>query len=404
MRIGGGGVLSSFTEPSEGVAQRAGALYRAGIEDCYRQINIDPGKARELAFHVLGNCDPITIQALWDGLLCGSFSLESLVNKQSRVCGAVFNKGDVVYHCHTCETDPTCAICSECFQNGNHEGHVFRMVWTGGGCCDCGDPDAWAQEGFCCNHPGPPQGDEDPLDTIAPLVRERMETALLVVFCTLSQFVDKLAEQRETKAFKSMKARVIATLTWLVKLSDKGDSVRAVIRSVFADSRKLHTVGGKSVLAQFVDQQIGFPEDFRSATHTLYYRLLTDFKFKEYFAECFVHSYVKNASATPLPPSRLNTEDAETCPTSILNSYSVQLFTVPPLALDVVKRHNAMGAVLKALASELKSCVDADGIETLDVAAPSMKETTYFRFFCGLGLPIRQCACVLLFCLGLFTG
>ena len=34
--------------------------------------------------------------------------------------------------------DQTCAICVPCFQNGNHKGHDYSIIYTGDGCCDCG--------------------------------------------------------------------------------------------------------------------------------------------------------------------------------------------------------------------------------------------------------------------------
>jgi hypothetical protein len=43
--------------------------------------------------------------------------------------------------------------CQACFQNSNHEGHEVFFHRTGvGGCCDCGDVEAWAESGFCTRH------------------------------------------------------------------------------------------------------------------------------------------------------------------------------------------------------------------------------------------------------------
>lgn len=66
--------------------------------------------------------------------------------------GTVWGGGEIAYRCRTCEKDPTCAICATCFENGDHEGHDYFMIYTGGGCCDCGDPEAWKEEGFCKHH------------------------------------------------------------------------------------------------------------------------------------------------------------------------------------------------------------------------------------------------------------
>lgn len=54
--------------------------------------------------------------------------------------------------CHLLQ-DETCVICNECYQASNHEGHdVYFYHSVVGGCCDCGDADAWCSKGFCTNH------------------------------------------------------------------------------------------------------------------------------------------------------------------------------------------------------------------------------------------------------------
>jgi hypothetical protein len=60
-----------------------------------------------------------------------------------------------VYNCRTCQVDPTCVQCADCFHNANHTGHeVFFHITGSGGCCDCGDVEAWKAEGFCSKHSG----------------------------------------------------------------------------------------------------------------------------------------------------------------------------------------------------------------------------------------------------------
>ncbi|KAG5582887.1 hypothetical protein H5410_053514 [Solanum commersonii] len=87
-----------------------------------------------------------------------SRALEQLEDTGERgVCGAVWGNNDIAYRCRTCEQDPTCAICVPCFQNGNHKDHDYSIIYTGGGCCDCGDVTAWKREGFCSKHKGAEQ-------------------------------------------------------------------------------------------------------------------------------------------------------------------------------------------------------------------------------------------------------
>jgi hypothetical protein len=70
-----------------------------------------------------------------------------------RPCGYVFKRGDIAWNCRTCQTDSTCVICDTCFRNSNHDNHeVYFHRTTPGGCCDCGDAEAWKVEGCCDAH------------------------------------------------------------------------------------------------------------------------------------------------------------------------------------------------------------------------------------------------------------
>lgn len=50
--------------------------------------------------------------------------------------------------------DDTCVQCAPCFNASNHSGHdiVFSISSQGGGCCDCGDEEAWTQKVGCSYH------------------------------------------------------------------------------------------------------------------------------------------------------------------------------------------------------------------------------------------------------------
>ena len=79
-------------------------------------------------------------------------SLPSIIDKigtlgdavPRRVCQYPFKRNDIVWVCRTCQADETCVLCHECFSNSDHEGHDVAFYHAqAGGCCDCGDPDAW---------------------------------------------------------------------------------------------------------------------------------------------------------------------------------------------------------------------------------------------------------------------
>ncbi|CAB1102462.1 unnamed protein product [Ectocarpus sp. CCAP 1310/34] len=70
-----------------------------------------------------------------------------------RVCQYAFLKNDIVWICKDCQADETCVLCNDCFRSSDHEGHeVYFYHAQAGGCCDCGDPDAWDYRGFCPHH------------------------------------------------------------------------------------------------------------------------------------------------------------------------------------------------------------------------------------------------------------
>ncbi|KAJ3275846.1 hypothetical protein HDV01_006712 [Terramyces sp. JEL0728] len=72
----------------------------------------------------------------------------------SAACGKVFKKGDGIYRCIDCGFDETCVMCVECFKASDHENHEinFRYSEGNGGCCDCGDKEAWKVPGTCKIH------------------------------------------------------------------------------------------------------------------------------------------------------------------------------------------------------------------------------------------------------------
>ena len=71
----------------------------------------------------------------------------------TRPCGYVFRRGDIAWNCRTCQSDSTCVLCDRCFRESDHTGHdVFFHRTSPGGCCDCGDIEAWRLEGCCDRH------------------------------------------------------------------------------------------------------------------------------------------------------------------------------------------------------------------------------------------------------------
>ncbi|PIA14708.1 hypothetical protein COEREDRAFT_46427 [Coemansia reversa NRRL 1564] len=74
--------------------------------------------------------------------------------RRGQPCGHVFKRGEGVYRCKNCSMDETCVLCTRCFQGTDHTGHdtSFSVNSGTGGCCDCGDPEAWKIPLRCRHH------------------------------------------------------------------------------------------------------------------------------------------------------------------------------------------------------------------------------------------------------------
>lgn len=77
----------------------------------------------------------------------------SKYDKPPTVCGRVFKMGEPTYSCRECGMDNTCVLCVNCFKKSEHRFHKYKMGNSGGGgCCDCGDKEAWKKAPFCDIH------------------------------------------------------------------------------------------------------------------------------------------------------------------------------------------------------------------------------------------------------------
>ena len=100
------------------------------------------------------------------------------------VCAKQINYGDMAWRCMDCEKDPTCIICKDCFEKGDHTGHRVQLKRNAGGCCDCGDPEAWDEDHFCSDHKG--QHDVDPKEVLEKMPG-MMKNSAFQVFTQLAK-------------------------------------------------------------------------------------------------------------------------------------------------------------------------------------------------------------------------
>ncbi|PGH33385.1 E3 ubiquitin-protein ligase UBR1 [[Emmonsia] crescens] len=78
-------------------------------------------------------------------------------------CGHIFKNGEASYHCMTCSTDDTCALCTRCFDSSDHTGHKYSISLSSGynGCCDCGDEEAFKIPVLCAIHTATTRGADE---------------------------------------------------------------------------------------------------------------------------------------------------------------------------------------------------------------------------------------------------
>jgi hypothetical protein len=116
-----------------------------------------------------------------------------------RVCQHPFKKNDIVWVCRTCQADETCVLCHACYTNSNHEGHDVAFYHAqAGGCCDCGDPDAWDPLGFCPHH-GPTAGQNHGMP------KDLVQRVMGVVPATVDWMVQHVAKTAEEGHLRSRK-------------------------------------------------------------------------------------------------------------------------------------------------------------------------------------------------------
>ncbi|KAJ4704674.1 E3 ubiquitin-protein ligase PRT6-like [Melia azedarach] len=308
---------------------------------------------------------------LWLQWLMFESEPEKVLRKLSKigqrgVCGAVWGNNDIAYRCRTCEHDPTCAICVPCFQNGNHKDHDYSIIYTGGGCCDCGDVTAWKREGFCSKHKGAEQ--------IQPLPEKFANSAAPVLDALFICWENKLSsaetvgqENPRVSDHVAERRKVANELTFAVvemvlEFCKNSESLLS-----FVSKRVISVVGLLDILVR--------AERFLSDVvvrklHELLFKLLGEPIFKYEFAKVFLSYY----------PVFVNDATRECSDDTIkkyqlLSTFSVQIFTVPTLTPRLVKEMNLLEMLLGCLGDIFVSCAGEDGCLQVSKCA-NLYETT----------------------------
>ncbi|KAI3926419.1 hypothetical protein MKX01_032607 [Papaver californicum] len=268
---------------------------------------------------------------------------------QRGVCGAVWGLNDIAYRCKTCENDPTCAICVTCFQNGDHKDHDYSLMYTGGGCCDCGDETAWKQNGFCSKHKGAEQ--------IQPLPDE--------IACTVGPVLDMLLGYWEEKMLIAQSAHLNKTLNSGEHVKVENSLTSNVVEMLLEFCKHSESLlsfisrrifSSVPLLDVLVRAERFLNKGVTTKLHELLLKLLGDPVFKYEFAKVFIMYYpdtikesIKDGSDSVLEKYKL------------VATFSVQIFTVPTLTPRLVKEMNLLGILFGCLEDMFSSCAGEEG-------------------------------------------
>ncbi|KAM0953533.1 putative carboxypeptidase U transcription factor interactor and regulator Znf-B family [Dioscorea sansibarensis] len=278
--------------------------------------------------------------------------LKNLAEKSSgqrAVCGAVWGQDELAYKCRTCEYDPTCAICVPCFQNGDHRGHDYSILYTNGGCCDCGDVTAWKREGFCSMHKGSEQ--------IQPLPNEMVHSIGLVLHELFLLWKDRIlsVEYLRLPLSDDNHANVHGaqefSLAIIEMLLDFCNSSEGLLS--FVAKQTLTCVGLLDVLLmgeRFLDKLV-----VKKLLEVLL-KFIVEPLFKYEFAKAFMRYYQRSVREIIKENSQLMLEEYP-----LLFTFSVQIFTVATLIPHLVREINLLDVLLSCLSDIFLSCVGEDG-------------------------------------------
>ncbi|CAA0842859.1 E3 ubiquitin-protein ligase PRT6 [Striga hermonthica] len=283
-------------------------------------------------------------------------ALENLARTSSDergVCGAVWGNNDIAYRCRTCEHDPTCAICVPCFENGDHKDHDYSVIYTGGGCCDCGDITAWKREGFCAKHKGAEQ--------IQPLPEHYAESLGPILDLLLGYWKRKLVA---AKFSSEASPRVVNHGGELERVAEVLTS--AVVEMLldfcrysesllsFISQRVYSSAGLLDVLLRA--ERFNMSSDVVGKLHELLLKMLSEPVFKYEFAKVFVLYYPTNVDAVINEGS-----DTAFKRYPLLPTFSVQILTVPTLTPQLVEEMNLLGVLFQCLEKIFVYCAGEDG-------------------------------------------
>ena len=117
--------------------------------------------------------------------------------------GASYAQGEMAYFSKTFSADPTCVICSKCWEPALHEGTEWTAYRTGGGMCDVGDAEAIDPVCWPARYRRFVDGSQaapDPIDALDEGTRERLTVVSKAAVAFVARTMAELRNAHEVEA------------------------------------------------------------------------------------------------------------------------------------------------------------------------------------------------------------
>ncbi|CAE7605664.1 Ubr3 [Symbiodinium sp. CCMP2456] len=252
------------------------------------------------------------------------------------VCPVQWGEQDVAFRCLDCELDSNCIQCCDCFFKAQHEGHEVAVIRTVGGSCDCGDPSSWSPAGFCPEHCETPErlDNAESLDLLPPALRARAEVLIPELMSQADQRLKPRHGFLRSEAVADRRAReeqAFALFALLRRLGEVAFGLRYLVVQELQGERLVNWMKAAVDDSSYTEELERF--------FLLYVQVSPSFK--RSFAKTFIRQYEHILQDTPR-----------------LDSLGVQFFTIPEVALELVAKEDAFGALLSAANRYLSLVVD----------------------------------------------
>ncbi|KAL2641840.1 hypothetical protein R1flu_009427 [Riccia fluitans] len=283
-------------------------------------------------------------------------------------CTTVWTRTAMAYRCRTCQVNDSSAICVSCFQAGDHRHHDYVMYNSdSGGCCDCGDPAAWKEEGFCSAHRRRLREESTVPAHRHEISRMGVEVVLKELCIWREMIMDaKSLDRPPPSHYITMAAFYVK---WMQKVCAVG-ALRGIVCEVITVvplAADVMVQAGRTSSRPFLDKILTtygrMPEKLTEAETTWFLQMLYDQQFKDTFSRALMRHY-----ASWIVPAAINPElisDFKSLDQS-LDRVTVQLFNVPEITLNLIQTDRLLESVISVLDSVLRHCANRrDG--TVDV-------------------------------------